>query len=96
MENKIDMILEKITNIEAFLNEKYEYKANDKTIDKFLKDKEKDSFIGINCNMIYETYKNQTDYPVSIIKLNKAIKNKFKLKIKHTYKNKQNIYYWGE
>lgn len=96
MENKIDLILEKITYIEEFLNEKYNYKVNDKTIEMFLKDKDKNSFIGVNCNMIYETYKNQTKYPSSIIKLNKAIKNTFKLKIKHSYKNKQNIYYWSD
>ena len=96
MEEKINKILNKLENIEEYLNNYYKIKNFDETIDEFLEDKDPKTFVGVNCNMIYETYKQTTNKPASIKRLNAGIKLKFNLKIKHTTKNKENIYYWSE
>ena len=93
METKIDLILEKLTRMEKAL-----FNVNDETIKEFLDDNVKENFIGVNTNLIYESYKNVTGGTASKRALGEAIKKTFGLRIKHTTKtkNRTNIYYWGE
>ena len=96
MEDKLNLILNKLENIEDYLSNYYRIKNFDESINEFLSDKDSKTFIGVNTNMIYEIYCKSTTKPASSKRLNAAIKSKFNLKIKHTTKNKQNIYYWSE
>ena len=89
MENMID-------RINSMLDDRYKFKNDEKSINDYLNDVDKQSLIGVNCNMIYEAYKITTSSPASKRKLNAAIKEKFNLKAKHTTKNNKNIYYWSE
>ena len=103
MEQKLILILEKITtmemmieNINSMLDDRYKFKNDETSINAYLEDIDKQSLIGVNCNMIYEAYKLTTSRPASKRKLHGAIKSRFNLKTKHTTKNNKNIYYWSE
>jgi hypothetical protein len=91
MEERLDLILKKLERIEKHLLD-----VKDESILEFLNDNKREDFIGVNINMIYEVYKNVTKGNATRRELNNAIKKMFNLRLKHTTKNKQNIYYWGE
>lgn len=91
MEEKLDLILEKLERLEYKLTN-----VKDDTIKEFLNDNTRDNFIGVNVNMIYEAYKNVTGGNATKNELSRAIKKQFNLRLRHTTKNRENIYYWGE
>ena len=96
MVEKLDEILLKLNRIESMLDDRYKFKQDEKSINTYLDDISKDSLIGVNCEMIYNAYKNVTGGTATKRKLNNAIKARFNLKTKHTTAKGKNIYYWGE
>lgn len=85
-----------IEKINSMLDDRYKFKNDENSINAYLDDVDKQSLIGVNCNMIYEAYKLTTSSPASKRKLHGAIKSRFNLKTKHTTRNNKNIYYWSE
>ena len=91
MEEKINLILEKLNRLERVLID-----IKDESIKEFLDDNTKESFIGVNIKMIYEAYKNVTNGTATSTEFNNAVKKYYGLRMRHTTKNRENIYYWGE
>ena len=91
MEEKLDLILNKLERLEKNLLD-----VKEETILDFLNDNDKKYFIGVNINVVYEAYKNVTEGNASRREFNDAVKKIYGLRVKHTTKDKKNIYYWSE
>lgn len=96
MEERLDLIIKKLDRIESMLDDRYRFKQDEKSINMYLDDVSRETLIGVNCEMIYNTYKVITKGIATKRKLNAAIKTRFNLKPKHTTEKGKNIYYWSE
>ena len=96
MEEKINEMLDRICHIEEMLDDRYKFKNDEKSIEMYLLSIKRSDIINVGCTELYNLYKLTTKNPACIRKFNGRVKDKFKLNVKHTTKNKKNYYFWSE
>lgn len=91
MEEKLNEILDKLNRIENHL-----FDVNNEVLKNYVSELDREHLIGVNDNLVYEAFLNATNSNVSKREFNSCVKKIFGLRLRHTTKNKQNIYYWSE